>query len=101
METEKLKLELESLVEKSGYTIRKERGTFSGNYCIMEGDKLVVINTKRPPEQQVGILFKVLKKTGVNDIYVKPAVRKELEELNSRFEQFEEENAKPKESPQK
>lgn len=53
MKTEKLILELEQLIEQSGYTIRKERGTFKGDHCIVEGRKLVMINKKRPPQLQV------------------------------------------------
>lgn len=90
MKKQKIQLELESLVERSGYQIRKERGTFSGNHCIMEGDKLVVINTKKPPEQQIGLLFRVLQKTGVDDVYVKPVVRRELDKLQEQFEEPEE-----------
>lgn len=89
MKKKKLQLELEQLVEKSGYSIRKERGTFNGSHCIMEGDQLVVINTKKPPEKQIGILFRVLQKTGVEDVYIKPAVRRELDELRERFQKFE------------
>ncbi len=96
MKQEKLRLELESLVERCEYSIRKERGTFNGDQCIMEGDKLVVMNTKKPVEQQLGLLARVLQKTGVKDIYVKPAVRKELDKLWKRFEKFDE---KEEESP--
>lgn len=92
MKKKKLQLELEALVEKSGYAVRKERGTFSGNHCIMEGDKLVVVNTKKPPQQQIGLLFRVLRKTGLEDLYIKPAVRKELDQLHEQFDKFEDED---------
>lgn len=88
MKPDKLFIELEELVERAGYTIRKERGTFRGDQCIMEGDKLVVINKKRPIEQQVGLLARVLDKDRIKDVYIKPAVRKELEGLWRRFEKF-------------
>lgn len=88
MKPEKLFIELEELVERAGYTIRKERGTFRGDQCIVEGDKLVVINKKRPIEQQVGLLTRVLDKDRIKDMYIKPAVRKELEDLWHRFEKF-------------
>lgn len=88
MKADKLFIELEELVERAGYTIRKERGTFRGDHCVMEGDKLVVINKKRPVEQQVGLLARVLDKDRIKDMYIKPAVRKELEELWFRFEKF-------------
>lgn len=88
MKPDKLFIELEELVERAGYTIRKERGTFRGDSCIIEGDKLVVINKKRPVEQQVGLLARVLDKDRIKDMYIKPAVRKELEVLWHRFDKF-------------
>jgi hypothetical protein len=88
MKTEKLLLELEQLVEQAGYSIRKEKGTFRGDSCVMEGEKLVVLNKKKPPQQQVGLLARVLKDKDLQDIYIKPVVRKQLEELWERFEEF-------------
>jgi hypothetical protein len=90
MKNDKLFMELEQLAERCGYTIRKERGTFRGNHCIMEGDKLAVINKKRPIEQQIGLLARVLNDKDLGNIYIKPAVRKELEALWQRFEKFDE-----------
>lgn len=88
MKPEKLIIELEQLVEQAGYTIRKERGTFRGDHCIMEGDMLVVMNKNKPLQQQVGLLARVLHDKELQDIYIKPAVRKHLEELWDRFDQF-------------
>ncbi|MDR8393786.1 hypothetical protein NC796_21715 [Aliifodinibius sp. S!AR15-10] len=88
MKPDKLLLELEELVGQAGYEIRKERGTFRGDHCIVEGDKLVMINKNRPVELQVGILARVLQKLNMQDTYIKPAVRKELEELWDRFDRF-------------
>lgn len=85
MKAEKLLLELESLCEQSGYNIRKERGTFRGDSCIIEGDKLIVVNKNRPLESQVGILAKVLQDLDTEEIYIKPAVRRELQEIWDRM----------------
>ncbi|TYP93751.1 hypothetical protein LX73_1462 [Fodinibius salinus] len=88
MKKETLLLELEKLVEQAGYTIRKEKGTFRGDSCVMEGQKLVVLNKKKPPQQQVGLLARILKDKELRDIYIKPVVRKQLEKLWQRFEKF-------------
>lgn len=88
MKTEKLLLELEQLVEEAGYTIRKEKGTFRGDSCIVEGENLVVLNKKKPEQQQVGLLARVLQDKSLQDIYIKPAVRNHLEELWDRFDRF-------------
>lgn len=85
MKPEKLILELESLCEQTGYHIRKERGSFRGDSCIIEGDKLIVVNKNRPLESQVGILAKVLQDLDTEEIYIKPAVRKELHKIWNRM----------------
>jgi hypothetical protein len=85
MKPEKLILELESLCEQAGYRIRKERGTFRGDSCVIEGDKLIVVNKNRPVASQVGILAKVLKDLDTEEIYIKPAVRKDLSEIWDRM----------------
>lgn len=90
MKTEKLILELESLCEKLGYLIRKERGSFRGDQCVIEGDKLIVINKNKPPISQAGILAKVLQNNQAEDIFIKPAVRKELEDLWAKIDRFKE-----------
>lgn len=89
MKTEKLLLELENLCERGGYTIRKERGGFRGDQCIIEGDKLIVLNKTRPVETQAAILARVIKQIGDDDLFIKPAVRKELKEIWARMERFE------------
>lgn len=90
MKIEKLLLELESLCEKSGYTIRKERGSFRGDQCIIEGEKLVVINKNKPAESQAAIMAKVLRNLNPDEIFIKPAVRKQLAELWDRLDRFKE-----------
>ncbi len=86
MKPDKLILEFEQLVEQAGYRLRKERGTFRGSECIMEGDKLVVINKNKPIQSQVGTLARVLGQVDLAGVYIKPVVRKELEELWDRME---------------
>jgi hypothetical protein len=71
-------LELEQLVESEGYTIRKEKGNFGGDSCIMEGEKLIMINKSKPVETQMSIYAKVLKNVDLNDQYLKPATWKYL-----------------------
>lgn len=85
MKSDKLLLELEQLLERSGYTLRKERGSFRGSDCIVQGDRLVIINKNKPVESQVGTIARVLMNVDLDDTYVKPAVRKHLEELWDRI----------------
>ncbi|MGF1669368.1 MAG: hypothetical protein ACFCU6_02890 [Balneolaceae bacterium] len=89
MKIEKLLLEIESLCEQCGYEIRKERGTFRGDQCLVEGEKLILINKNKPLETQAGILAKILYQNGIDDLYIKPLVRKHLAELWERFDNLE------------
>lgn len=85
MKPDKLLLELEHLLEQAGYKLRKERGSFRGADCVIEGDKLVVINKNKPIEAQLGTIAKVLSETHLSEIYIKPAIRRELEKLWDRL----------------
>ena len=90
MKIEKLLLELESLCEKLGYNIRKERGSFRGDQCVIEGEMLIVVNKNKPPQSQAAIMARVLKVDRADEIFIKPAVRKELEDLWARIDRFSE-----------
>ena len=81
MKSEKLLLELETVLEKSGYRLRKERGSFRGADCIIEGNKLVIVNKNKPIEAQLSTIAKFLGSVDLTDSFIKPAVRKELEKL--------------------
>lgn len=81
MKPDKFLLELEQILEHAGYTLRKERGSFRGDECIIEGQKLVVVNKNRPIESQLGTMGRVLGEIELSGVYIKPAVRKKLEEL--------------------
>lgn len=86
MKPEKFLLELEQILEHAGYTLRKERGSFRGDECIIEGKKLVVVNKNKPVESQLGTMGRVLGQIDLEGVYIKPAVRKKLEDLWDQLE---------------
>ena len=81
MKADKLLLELEQILEQAGYTLRKERGAFRGDECIIEGNKLVVVNKNKPVESQLGTMGRVLSQVNLDGVYIKPIVRKKLTAL--------------------
>lgn len=85
MKPDKLLLELEQVLEQAGYTLRKERGSFRGDECIIEGKKLVVVNKNKPVALQIGTMGRVLGQIDITGVYIKPVVRKELDELWDRL----------------
>lgn len=93
MKPEKFLLELEQILEQAGYTLRKERGTFRGDECIIEGQKLVVVNKNKPIQSQLGTMGRVLGQIEIAGVYIKPAVRKKLEALWDQLEVIPEETS--------
>lgn len=92
MKAEKFLMELEQVLEQAGYTLRKERGSFRGDECIIEGNKLVVVNKNKPVESQLGTMGRVLGQVDLDGVYIKPAVRKKLEDLWEQLEVSQEES---------
>ena len=81
MKADKLFLELEQILEQLGYRTRKERGVFLGSDCLIEGDKIVMVNKNKPIESQLRTLATVLSQISLEGVFIKPAIRKELVQL--------------------
>jgi hypothetical protein len=79
MKTDRFLSELEKIVEELGYSFRREKGNFKGDFCVLEGDKIVMVNKMYPAEVHVGQIVRFLMKQNLEDRYIKPAVRKELD----------------------
>lgn len=88
MKSDTLNTHLEEICERAGYTIRREQGSFRGDSCLMQGDRLIVINKRRPVDTQNMILAKILRDVEIEDLYIKPAVRKEIRGMWDRLDQF-------------
>jgi hypothetical protein len=82
--THALLQELIDLARQVGLTVRIERGAFRGGYCVKQGDELVVLNRAHPPEVHIALLAEALRNRSLEAIYVKPIVRRALEEAWTR-----------------
>ena len=74
----KLKLiynELRELLEKLGYKLILDKGSFSTGHCMLEDEKLIVINKNKPYENRIRILSEILSKIDTDNIYIKPKIR--------------------------
>ncbi|MFK7848044.1 MAG: hypothetical protein AB8G77_22340, partial [Rhodothermales bacterium] len=80
MKTQVIVKELEEIAKQLGLAVRKEKGNFKGGRCIVGGDELIVLNRHHVPEMHVSILAEGLRGLPVDSLFVKPAVRKALEE---------------------
>ena len=58
--TKHLLKKIEELFEEIGYTIRYAKGSFNSGYCIVENQKVAVINKFFDTEGRVGVLIDIL-----------------------------------------
>ena len=80
MKAQHIVKELEEAVRQLGVDVRIEKGDFRGGRCIVGGQEIIVLNRRHIPEVRLTILAECLRDLPVDDIYLKPAVRKALEE---------------------
>lgn len=88
MKADKLLLELEEILISKGYRIRRERGNFRNGNCLLEGEKLIMLNRMLPPESQVASICALFGEQDFDDQFVKPAVRKELDKYWDRLKRL-------------
>jgi len=80
-EFEEIIQELRSIASQLGATVRFEKGDFSGGYCLLKDDKVIVINKNANLQKKAMILSAALKELGVDDIYINPKLRELIEEM--------------------
>jgi hypothetical protein len=80
MTQEQILKELESLAANSGIAIRYEKGDFEGGFCVLKDERLIVVNKKLAPAKKSSVLAQGLAEIGIEDRYLKPAVREYIEE---------------------
>ncbi len=80
LKTEALIAELEDAASQLGLKVIYEKGDFSGGYCILKEEKLIVINKKFDLRHRASTLAKSLSEVGIENLFLKPAVRDFIEE---------------------
>ena len=83
MKKEKLYIEFENLAEKLGLRVIKGKGDFQGGSCIIKDEKVIVVNKNKPIEQKLKILASCFNKIDLNGVYIVPALRDYIENLNT------------------
>ena len=67
--------EFEKLAESLEVKIIQEKGNFKGGYCLLEKEKVIVINKLKPLEQRIKALALAFARLDISNIYMKPAIR--------------------------
>ena len=79
MKPDKIFEDLVDISEAMGIKIIQEKGNFKGGYCLLEQEKIIVINKQKPVEQRVRALAQAYSRRDISELYMKPAVRKIIE----------------------
>ncbi|SHK60377.1 hypothetical protein [Rhodothermus profundi] len=82
--TRRLVDELIAAARQLGLEVRLETGPFRGGHCIKQGDELIMLNRRHPPEVHLALLAEALRTRPLDTLYLKPAVRRALEEAWAR-----------------
>jgi hypothetical protein len=80
MKLEMLIQELQEVATQLGVTIRFERGDFEGGYCILREQKILLVNRRLLPAKKASVLAMAMHEIGLEDMYLKPAVREYIED---------------------
>jgi len=64
--TKHLLKKIEELFEEIGYTIRYAKGSFNSGYCMVENQKVAVINKFFDTEGRAGVLIEILSQVEVD-----------------------------------
>ncbi len=75
MKSRKIYNELKDIFDRIGYKIILDNGNFNSGYCILEEEKVIVINKNKPYENRVRTLSEILSSIELDNIYIKPYIR--------------------------
>lgn len=57
---------LESIVQAAGYQLRYEKGKFSSGSCVLQEQKIILVNKFFNPEDRASILIDLITDTGIS-----------------------------------
>jgi hypothetical protein len=85
MKHEDIIQDLHEVAVQLGVTIRYERGDFEGGYCVLRAQKMLLINKRLMPARKAAVLAAALRDIGLEDVYLKPALRAYIEDEVARL----------------
>ena len=66
---------IKEIFEKLDYKIILDKGNFNTGFCLLEKERIVVINKNKPYENRIKILSEILSTLDLNGIFIKPYIR--------------------------
>jgi hypothetical protein len=80
MKHEELINELQEVARQLGVSVRYERGDFEGGYCILKTERVMLVNRRLIPARKAVVLALALQEIGLENVFIKPAVREYIED---------------------
>jgi hypothetical protein len=80
MKHEDLINELQEVARQLGVTVRYERGDFEGGYCVLKTERVMLVNRRLIPARKAVVLALALNEIGLENVFIKPAVREYIED---------------------
>lgn len=80
MDTASILDELEDVARRLGIEVRSAAGNFRGGRCTVEDEDIIMLNDNHLPETRLRVLATALHDAPLDTMYLKPAVRRVLEE---------------------
>tara|TARA_B100000530_G_scaffold236181_1_gene153396 strand:- start:49 stop:318 length:270 start_codon:yes stop_codon:yes gene_type:complete len=78
---EKIFILFEELAEKMNINIVQGKGDFIGGMCSVNDESYIVINKVKPMSQRLNVLGAEFSKLDLNNIFVSPALRDFIEDI--------------------
>ena len=75
MKPNKIYENLIEIADKLGIKIILDKGNFKGGYCLLEKEKIIVINKLKPIENRIKSLAQVFAKWDTSNIHMLPIIR--------------------------
>jgi len=81
--------QLQELAQKLGVAVRYEHVIMKespgmGGLCRIEGEYVLIIHSQATVEEKIHVMTKALRRFDLGDIYIRPVIRKLLEESAER-----------------
>ncbi len=74
--------EFHSLAERLEIKILKGKGDFLGGSCIVNKEKVIVINKSKPIEQRLNTLASCFNEFDLEGVFLLPALREYIDNVN-------------------
>ncbi|RMG69372.1 MAG: hypothetical protein D6722_10520 [Bacteroidetes bacterium] len=63
---------LQTILKDQGYSIRYEKGNFKGGYCVVQAQKMIIINKFHPLESKIGTLAEIIRDLEIDESALTP-----------------------------